>query len=104
MVIAPGQRHRRTQKAPRRRVRLLRSWRNGQSTVTTVKARTARLRWRHRAGARSLPPGLAYLTDSICCLPAGGTFPDSRAVRALSVVTVLCPFLPGRNDQPDATL
>src|SRR5579872_4664523 len=27
------------------------------------------------------------------------TFPDSRAVRALSAVTVLCPFLHGRNYQ-----
>jgi len=43
MVIAPGQRHQRAPNAPRRSVRLLRLWRNGQSTVTSDKARTARL-------------------------------------------------------------
>jgi len=58
MVIASGQRHR---SDPRRRVRLLRLWRNGQSTGTADKARTARLPRRHRAGARSLTPPLAFL-------------------------------------------
>ena len=34
----------------------------------------------------------ASSTKSLC-FPAGGTSPDSRAVRALSAVTVRCPFL-----------
>src|SRR5690348_15516654 len=41
-------------------------------------------------------------SDLLQRVAAGGAFPDSRAVRALSAVSALCPFLHERRDQPRA--
>jgi len=56
---------------------------SGQSTDRSAAVWASR--WREVASTASKRQSL--------CFPAGGTFPDSRAVRALSGVTVLCPFL-----------
>src|SRR5690348_9953797 len=58
----------------------------GQSTDRSAAVQASR--WREVDTAASF-----FLNNSHFCFPSGRTFLDSRAVRALSEVTVLCPFL-----------
>src|SRR5579864_646076 len=78
----------------------LRSWRNGHSADTPDKARTARLQGEVNCCGGNQQRLLLQNTRGRCELLPARCPPCSRAVRALSGVSALCPFLHERRDRP----